>query len=150
MRRLLTVSLALMMLAAFSVAPAAAGEKLGVTIITVEPELFAGAGTFTVEGEAGPYLCPSGTWPATNTVFYWQTEDRFRLTQDKVFSCDTGETFVLELRAKIIANQGVIPGHGTWKLRDSTGFDPALVGKGTIGAGPSDLSETHEGLLKFG
>ena len=150
MRRLLTVSLALMMLAALSVAPAAASEKLGVTIITVEPELFSGAGTFTVEGEATQYLCPFGTWQATNTVLHWQTADRFRLTQDKVFTCDTGETFVLELRAKIIALQGVIPGHGTWKLTDSTGFDHAPVGKGTIGAGSSELSETHEGLLKFG
>ena len=55
-------------------------------------------------------------------MFYWQTEDHFRITQDNVFSCATGETFVLHLRNKIVIGQGGVPGHGTWKLTDSVSY----------------------------
>lgn len=56
-----------------------------------------------------------------------------QIWQDKVLTCeDTEQVLVLELKNTIVIGQGGIPGKGTWKLKDSTGFDPAPRGKDEI------------------
>jgi len=91
------------------------------------------AGTFEVRREAAEFLCPFGLLESANTRIEWLSEDTFKIWQDKVLTCeDTEQALVLELKNTIVIGQGGIPGKGTWKLKDSTGFDPAPRGKDEI------------------
>lgn len=147
-RRLLLLSLTLLLLVAFAVAPASAGDKLGVSISTIDdPAPPASEGTFLVSGDAAGFLCDSGTWISTSTRLWFISEDTFKIKAERKFTCDLGETFVLELKNTIVLGEGGIPGKGTWKLKESTGFDPAPKGKGEILVG--DGGEVYEGLLMF-
>lgn len=146
MRRFVVLLVSLMVVSALFAAPAAAGEKLDVTISTVQQPPLSGSGTFTVLGEGAEYLCDAGTFETVNVEIWFLTEDKFKIRADNVFECDTGETFVLNLKNTIIIGQGGIPGAGKWKLKDATGFDSAPRGKGAILAG--ELGEIFEGVLK--
>jgi len=59
---------------------------------------------------------------------------------------------VLELKNTIVIGQGGIPGKGTWKLKDSTGFDPAPRGKDEIvvvESEPGVFVEAYVGWVSF-
>ena len=147
MRRTLTVLLAIPMLVAFSVAPAAAGEKLDVQISTVDSgESPSDSGTFTVAGEAARLLCASGTWQADAARFWNWRDEGFKIRVDRVFTCGDGSErgFVLELRGTIVLGEGCV-GNCIWKLKESTGFDPAPFGNGAIVGG--EAGEGYAGLL---
>ena len=121
------------------------GDKLDVSISAVG--ILVPAGTFTVEGEAAEYLCPGGTWEVGDQKIWNESDTGFKIRQDNIFTCTSGEIFVLELRNTIVLGEGGVPGKGTWKLKDSTGFDRAPMGKGQILAG--EEGEIFEGLLQF-
>jgi len=151
MRRTVALLCAVMLFSGLFVPSVAAGEKLEVLILgqmDLSP-----TGTFEVQGEATQFLCESGTLESANTRIEWLSEDTFKIWQDKVLTCEgTEQVFVLELKNTIVIGQGGIPGKGTWKLKDSTGFDPAPKGKGEIvvvGSTPTELREAYVGLVSF-
>lgn len=127
-----------------AVAPAAATEQLTVTITT--EGILTPDGSFTVSGDASPELCPGGTWVGGETRFWNWKDDGFKISQDRIFTCDSGESFVLELRNTIVFGQEDA-GKATWKLKDSVGFDQAPKGAGVILVG--ELGEIYEGFVKF-
>lgn len=146
MRRTAALLSAVFVFSALLTAPVAAGEKLEIEIVGLMD--LSPAGSFEVRGEAAPFLCESGTLESTNTRIEWLTEDTFKIWQDKVLTCDvTGQVMVLELQNTIVLGEGGVPGKGTWKLRDSTGFDPAPKGKGEIVALESAPGEVHEAYV---
>ncbi len=151
MKRIASLLCSVILFSGFFVAPAAAGEKLGVEILGAID--LSGTGTFEVRGEAAGFLCESGILESMNTRIKWLADDTFKIWQDKVLTCDgTAQVMVLELKATIVIGQGLIPGKGTWKLKDSTGFDPAPKGKGEIvfvGSTPDELREAYVGYLRF-
>ena len=66
---------------------------------------------------------------------------------DRTFTCDgTGASFVLELRGTIVFGEGCAKSC-TWKLKDSTGLDPAPKGSGDIVA-LTPLGESYIGSIK--
>jgi hypothetical protein len=151
MKRTIFLLCAVILFSGLLVAPAAAGEKLEVEILGAMD--LSGTGAFEVQGEAAGFLCESGMLESANTRIVWLADDTFKIWQDKVLTCDgTAQVMVLELKATIVIGQGMIPGKGTWKLKDSTGFDPAPKGKGEIvfvGSTPDELREAYVGLLGF-
>lgn len=155
MRRPLTLSLVLALLVILPVTSASAGDEtatLDVVITNVDvPELLSGMGTFTVAGEAAEYLCSSGAWETTVTFFEWLDpleNTTFDIEADQDFTCETGQTFVLNLVNRIVIGQGGLPGFGKWTWGGSTGFDPAPInGMGDILAGA--LGEVYQGSLGF-
>lgn len=76
-----------------------------------------------------------------------ETDNGFKIRVDRVSTCDTGETFVLELRGSIIFGEGCAQ-NCTWKLKDSTGFDPAPKGSGDIVSLPPFGGEDYVGSIK--
>lgn len=133
------------------VAPAQAGvplvtDKLDVTITTVDDAPLIGTGTFAVTGDAAVHLCASGTFASGDARIWWQTDESFKIQLDRTFTCEgTGQSFVLELSGTIVINVGNIK--PAWKLKDSSGFDPAPKGKGDMQVG--DFGETYVGILTF-
>ncbi len=151
MKRTISLLCAAILFSGLFMAPVAARETLEVEILgqmDLSP-----TGTFEVHGEAADFLCLSGTLESANTRIEWLTEDTFKIWQDKVLTCDdTAQVFVLELKNTIVLGQGGIPGKGTWKLKDSTGFDPAPKGKGEIvvvASTPDELREAYVGSVSF-
>ncbi len=151
MKRTLSLLCTVILVSGLFMAPAAAGEKLEVEILGLSD--LSPTGTFEVRGEAADYLCPAGTLESANTRIQWLAEDTFKIWQDKVLTCDgTEQVFVLELTNTIVIGEGGVPGKGTWKLKDSTGFDPAPKGKGEITvveSEPGVFVEAYVGLVSF-
>ena len=134
----------IMMFGVMAAVPAAADEKSSVDIYTdFDLQEFAVNG-----GGAFGSTCPSGTFePDGSPRFLWIADDTFIIWADHVFTCtDSGATFVLELKNTIVVEQGGIPGRGTWKLKDSTGFDSPPKGHGQILWG--ELGETYHGFVR--
>lgn len=147
MRRMLVLVLALSIIPVFTAGPAAAGEKLDVKIdtfgIDLEPQ-----GTFTVEGEGAGLLCADGVWESGVAKFWNETDNGFKIRVDRLFTCDdTGATFVLELKGTIIFGEGCAK-NCTWKLKQSTGLDPAPKGSGDIVSLPPFGGEDYVGSIK--
>ncbi len=146
MKRSISLLSAMILFSGLFVTPVAAGDKLEVEILGQSD--LSPTGTFEVRGEAAEFLCPSGTLESANTRIEWLSEDTFKIWQDKVLTCDgTEQVFVLELKNTIVIGQGGIPGKGTWKLKDTTGFDPAPKGKGEIVV--LEMREAYVGLVSF-
>jgi hypothetical protein len=109
-------------------------------------------GEFEVYGAAAEMLCPTGTIESGDTRIKWLDDDTFKIWQDKYLTCDTGEMFVLELKNTIVIGEGGVPGKGTWRLHESTGFDLDPKGKGDIVVVESPAGvfrEAYVGLLMF-
>ena len=134
----------IMVFGVMAAVPAAADEKSSVDIYTNFS-----AGTFTVDG-GGVFgsMCPSGTFGGDASArLLWIADDTFIIWADHVFMCEGSDrTFVLELKNTIVILEGGIPGRGTWKLKDSTGFDSPPRGHGQILWG--DPGETYHGFVK--
>jgi hypothetical protein len=147
MHRFFALLLALSMVPVLFAGPVAATDRLDIQIDTVDiPEPPASQGTFTVSGEGAALLCPSGTWESGEGRF-WDRDNGFKISVERTFTCDgTGETFVLELTGTIVFGEGCSK-NCTWKLKDSTGFDPAPKGRGDI-VGLSPLGESYVGSIK--
>lgn len=146
MRRTITsLLLATLFFGVLAATPVEAGDKFEVVILGASD--LSGIGTFDIEGDAAPFLCESGTLESANTRFEWLSEDSFKIWQDKVLTCDeTGQVMVLELKNTIIIGQGDL-GKGSWKLKDSTGFEPAPRGKGEIVVVTSPSGEPREAYV---
>jgi hypothetical protein len=100
-----------------------------------------------VSGEGAALLCPAGTWEAREARIWSSSDTGFKIRVDRLFTCDnTGETFLLELRGTIVFGEGCAK-NCTWKLKDSTGFDPAPKGQGDIVA-LSALGESYVGSIR--
>jgi hypothetical protein len=151
LRRSVLVGVIVLAVSGLFVTPVAAGDKLEVEILGQSD--LSPTGTFEVRGQAAEFLCPSGTLESANTRIEWLSEDTFKIWQDKVLTCEgTEQVFVLELKNTIVIGQGGIPGKGNWKLKDSTGFDPAPKGKGEIvvvESEPGVLVEAYVGWVSF-
>lgn len=144
-RRSRKVSLIIALIMVFGVmaaVPSAADEKSSVDIYTDFDE-----GTFTVTDGGVFDTCPLGTFePDASARLLWIADDTFIVWADHVFTCaDPDMTFVLELK-NTIGPEGAIPGRGTWKLKDSTGFDSPPKGHGQILWGFQ--GETYHGFVK--
>ena len=100
-----------------------------------------------MSGEGADLSCPAGTREATDGRIWKSTHKGFKIRVDRVFTCEvTGASFVLELSGTVVFGEGCAK-NCTWKLRDSTGLDPAPKGHGDI-VSNSALGETYVGSVK--
>jgi len=146
MRRWLMLVLALSVASVLVSGPAVAVDKLEIQIDTVDvPAPPAEQGTFTVSGEGADLLCPVGTWEAVGAKFWNWTDSGFKIAAERLFTCESGETFLLELRGTIVFGEGCLG--CTWKLKQSEGFDEAPKGSGDIVV-LSPAGESYVGFIK--